>query len=137
VNADLLASGLSPLKPDLVRLEAGRLFLNELDRLAKAHTNFGFESTLSGLTYVSRLKRWKTLGYKIEIVFLQLNSPELALKRISERVKEGGHDVPRKDVLRRFDRGLANFKNIYSKLADAWSVYDNSEKIPRRIDIGP
>lgn len=75
VNADYLAFGLSPLKPELVRLEAGRLFLGELDRLAKARVDFGFESILSGLTYVSRLRHWKNVGYQIEIIFLQLESP--------------------------------------------------------------
>src|SRR5271169_2065583 len=74
VNADLLAAGLSPLKPDLAALAAGRLLLGELDRLAKARQDFAFESTLSGLTYISRLKRWKAAGYRIEIVFLRLAS---------------------------------------------------------------
>src|SRR5450759_5270692 len=83
VNADLLAAGLSPLKPELAALNAGRLFLGELDRLAKSRQDFAFESTLSGLTYISRLKRWKTAGYRIEIVFLRLASVQLALRRIT------------------------------------------------------
>jgi predicted ABC-type ATPase len=62
VNADLLAAGLSPLKPDLAALSAGRLFLTELDRLAKARVDFAFESTLSGLSYLSWIKRWKAAG---------------------------------------------------------------------------
>jgi len=134
VNADLLAYGLSPLKPEIVRLEAGRLFLNELDRLAKTQVDFAFESTLSGLSYVSRLKQWKILGYRIEIIFLQLESPQLALKRISARVREGGHDVPKNDVLRRLERGLINFRKIYSELADHWTVYDNSGDIPQLLE---
>lgn len=84
VNADLLAAGLSPLKPSLAALSAGRLFLVELDRLAKSRQSFAFESTLSGLTYISRLKRWKAAGYQIEIAFLRLASAELAL-RVSGR----------------------------------------------------
>jgi predicted ABC-type ATPase len=46
VNADLIASGLSPLRPKL----AGRLVLIELSRLANARKSFAFESTLSGRT---------------------------------------------------------------------------------------
>lgn len=126
VNADLLAAGLSPLKPSLAALNAGRLFLAELDRLAKARQNFAFESTLSGLTYVSRLKRWKSMGYRIEIFFLRLTSVQLALHRIAARVKQGGHDVPHPDILRRFERGWNNFESIYKSLADAWILYDNS-----------
>jgi predicted ABC-type ATPase len=126
VNADLLAAGLSPLNPNLAAFNAGRLFLAELDRLAKARQDFAFESTLSGLTYIARLKRWKSAGYRIEIAFLRLASVQLAFRRIAGRVKQGGHSVPHGDVLRRFDRGWKNFEGVYKSLADAWAVYDNS-----------
>ena len=137
VNADLIASGLSPLKPELAALRAGRLVISELDRLASAHESFSFESTLSGLTYVSRLKRWKAAGYRIEIVFLRLASPHLALRRIASRVRQGGHNVSRADVLRRFDRGWSNFQSIYRVLADSWSVYDNSGSSPKVLEQWP
>ena len=109
---------------------AGRLVLAELDRLAAARADFAFESTLSGKGYVDRLRQWKIDGYHIEIIFLQLSSPQLALKRIATRVAQGGHDVPRADVVRRFARGLANFQNLYQMLADNWELYDNSGEIP-------
>jgi predicted ABC-type ATPase len=137
VNADLIAGGLSPLRPELAALAAGRLFLRELDRLAKARANFAFESTLSGLVYLNRLKRWKRAGYRIEIVYLRLSSPRLALRRIAARVKQGGHNVPRADVLRRFTRSWENFQNVYRLLADEWTVYDNSRGKPRVLEQGP
>jgi len=137
VNADLIASGLSPLRPELANLAAGRLFLHELDRLAKTRMSFAFESTPSGLTYVNRLKRWKVLGYQIEIVYLRLFSKSLALRRIATRVKQGGHNVPRADVIRRFDRSWLNFQNVYRLLADEWTVYDNSHDKPRVLEQGP
>jgi len=130
VNADLLAAGLSPLKPDLATLSAGRLFLGELDRLARSRQDFAFESTLSGLTYLSRIKRWKAAGYRIEIAFLRVSSVPLLLRRITARVKQGGHHVPRAGVLRRFVRGWENFEAAYKPLADAWAVYDNSGDSP-------
>jgi len=126
VNADLLAAGLSPLKPELAALAAGKLVLRELDRLSAGRADFAFESTLSGQTYLTRLKRWKAEGYRIEMIFLRLHSVRLALKRIADRVKQGGHAVPKADVERRFVRGWDNFVNHYRPLADAWAVYDNS-----------
>ena len=69
VNPDLIASGLSPLRPELAALAAGRLFLLQLDRLARSKEDFAFESTLSGLTYLKRLKRWRAVGRRIEIVY--------------------------------------------------------------------
>lgn len=137
VNVDLIASGLSPLKPELAAVAAGRLLLQELERLARARADFAFESTLSGLIYAARLKRWKAAGYTVEIIFLRLSSPSLALCRIAARVRQGGHDVGREDVLRRFDRGWKNFQRVYQPLADAWAVYDNSGEVPRLLERGP
>ena len=134
VNADLLAAGLSPLKPELAVLNAGRLFLGELDRLAKARQDFAFESTLSGLTYLSRINHWKANGYRIEIVFLRLVSVQLALRRITARVRQGGHNVLRADVERRFVRGWKNFETAYKSLADEWAVYDNSGSKPQLLE---
>ena len=137
VNADLIAAGLSPLKPELAALAAGRLLLSELDRLATARVDFAFESTLSGLTYATRMKKWKAAGYRIEIVFLRLASVRLALRRIADRVKQGGHSVPAADVRRRFHRGWKNFETTYRTLADAWAVYDNSAEQFQLIEEGP
>jgi predicted ABC-type ATPase len=137
VNADLIAGGLSPLRPELAALAAGRIFLRELDRLAKSRADFAFESTLSGLVYVHRLKRWKAAGYRIEIVYLRLRSPQLALRRIAARVRQGGHNVPRADVLRRFTRSWTNFQKSYRLLADTWSVYDNSGRTSQLLERGP
>lgn len=137
MNADLLAAGLSPLRPEAAALAAGRLFLSELDRLAKSRAEFAFETTLSGLVYLARLRRWKTDGYRVEIVFLRLPSARLALKRVATRVKQGGHHLPSADVVGRFARGWENFNTHYSNLADAWAVYDNSGTNPRLLDQHP
>ncbi len=137
VNADLIAAGLSPLKPERAALAAGRLLLSEIDRLASARADFAFESTLSGLTYATRLKAWKAAGYRVEIVFLRLASVRLALRRIADRVRQGGHQVPSADVQRRFVRGWDNFVNTYRPMADAWAVYDNSEAQFRLVEEGP
>ena len=137
VNADLIAGGLSPLSPELAAFSGGRIFLAELDRFARTRADFAFETTLSGLVYLRRLKRWKAAGYRIEIIFLQLASPQLALRRIAARVRQGGHNVPRADVLRRFQRSWGNFDRHYRALADAWTVYDNSSESPRLLEQGP
>jgi len=97
VNADLIASGLSPLRPELTARRGGRLVLTELSRLVKARQDFAFESNLSGRTYLPLLRRWKASGDSIEWVLLSLPSVELALQRIAARVRQGGHDVPRAD----------------------------------------
>ena len=137
VNVDLIAGGISPLRPELAAVTAGRLVLRELDRLVEAKADFAFESTLSGLRYAKRMQDWKAQGYSIEIVYIRLPSPQLALSRVAARVKQGGHDVARSDVLRRYKRGWVNFLEVYRPLADHWTIYDNSEATPKLLERGP
>jgi predicted ABC-type ATPase len=137
VNADVIAAGLSELKPEIVAVVAARVFLAELDRLAAARTSFAFETTLSGRAYVRRLAKWKAYGYRIEVAYLKIDSPQIGLKRIAARVKQGGHDVPRDAALRRFGRSWVNFDELYRSLADRWWVYDNSGITPKLLEHGP
>ena len=98
---------------------------------------FAFESTLSGRTYARRLEHLRDSGYDIEMIFLRLASPRLALQRVSARVRQGGHPVPKADVLRRFIRGWDNFQKVYLPLAHVSPVYDNSDSAPTLIERGP
>ncbi len=134
VNADLIAAGLSPLKPQAAAVAAGRTFVAEIERLAVAEADFAFETTLSGRTRLARLRRWRDAGYRLEMIFLKLSSPAVALRRIAARVRQGGHDVPRADVVRRFARGWMNFQSDYRLLMHAWAVYDNSGAAPRLLE---
>ncbi|HYC76794.1 MAG TPA: Zeta toxin family protein, partial [Planctomycetota bacterium] len=135
--ADLIAAGLSPLRPAAAAVAAGRLFLKEVDRLARARESFAFETTMSGLTYAARIRRWRAAEYRIEMVFLQLSSADLACRRVALRSRSGGHDVPEADVRRRFDRGRRNFDGVYRPLADAWARWDNSGPSPVLLETGP
>jgi len=108
-----------------------------LDRLAAAKKDFAFESTLSGLTYVSRLKRWRRSGYRIEIIYLKLSDVRLCLTRIADRVRSGGHDIPETDVRRRFVRSWNNFQNRYKLLADDVRVLDVSGATPVWLPTNP
>lgn len=137
VNADLIAGGLSPLRPELAAIAAARIVLREIHRLATAKVDFAFETTLSGLTHVPRLRALRRSGYRIEIVYLRLRSARLAMSRVAARVRQGGHDVPRRDVIRRFSRSWRNFDRIYRLLADSWAVYDNSGDDPRLLERSP
>jgi predicted ABC-type ATPase len=137
VNADLIAAGLSPLDPKLAALQAGKILLAEIDRLSAARLDFAFETTLSGIAHAARLKSLRDSGYEIILIFIGLTSAKLALRRVAERVQQGGHSVPKADVIRRFERGLRNFESVYRQLADSWAVYDNSGESPRLMGSEP
>lgn len=137
VNADLIAQGLSGLEPEGAAFEAGRIMLVRLDELARRRASFAFETTLSGRTYARRISHLLQDGYRFHVVFLWLDSPELAVARVEDRVRAGGHAVPEEVVRRRYDAGLRNFFEMYLPLTTGWKVYDNSRGLrPRLIATG-
>jgi predicted ABC-type ATPase len=101
VNADLIASGLSPFDPDRAAVRAGRLMLQLIKEHAKRRETFAFETTLAGRNYARSIREWKRDGYRITLFFLSLPSPEIAVLRVAERVRQGGHDVPEEVIRRR------------------------------------
>lgn len=134
VNADLIASGLSPFDPDAVAIQAGRLMIQRLEELSEEGESFAFETTLSGLAYVEKIQAWKVLGYRIKIVFLMLESAELSIERVAQRVRLGGHNIPAEVVRRRFAAGLKNFREVYQQLSDSWALVENSGEEAVTID---
>lgn len=133
INPDLIAAGLSPFDPQTAMLEAGRLVLREIDKALKAGYSFGFETTLSGRTYLHVLRRARAAGYALHIFYLWIPSPELGLARIRDRIESGGHHVPEPDVRRRYARTLPNLFRLYRPLADTLHCYDNSGEDPKLI----
>ena len=130
INADLIAAGLSPFRPDESKVRAGRVMLNLIHDYVRKGESFAFETTLSGRGYARLIPGWQEQGYWIKLFFLQLPTPEMAIARVRQRVEEGGHDVPKSVILRRFHAGWSNFESIYRDLVDEWAVYDNSGDTP-------
>jgi len=126
VNADPIALGLSAFDSASMSFEAGRIVVARLRDLAKRRKSFAFETTLASRFYAPWVKRLRESGYRFHLVFLWLSSIELAIERVEERVRSGGHSIPDEVIRRRYDRGIANFFNFYQPLADTWAAYDNS-----------
>lgn len=126
VNADPIALGLSGFAPRGVAIEAGRVMLKRLNDLARQRRNFAFETTLAARSYCKWIDELRDTGYAFQLMFVWLRSPDLAVERVRERVRMGGHFVPEEVIRRRHAGGLKNFWRLYQPLADAWSVYDNS-----------
>jgi predicted ABC-type ATPase len=135
VNADLIAKGISPFAPEKSALFAGKVLLDRLDDLAAAREDFAFETTLSGMSYLRRINHWKSNGYEIRLIFLRLADVEMAQARVSQRVSEGGHDVPSETLKRRFLRGLRNLE-LYKSIVSEWIIYDNSGDSLEEVENG-
>lgn len=136
INADTIARGLSGFSPDAVALKAGRILLEQIDTYAAKRVDFAFETTLSGVTYLSRLKSFKKEGYRTHLFFLWVPSVKFSLARVANRVRMGGHDIAEGVVRRRFRKGIQNFLKHYRAGVDSWMLFDNSEGPPYLIAEG-
>ena len=127
VNADEIARGLSPFNPESVAIEAGRLMLQRIEDLLVKDESFSIETTLATKSYINLVRRAQVKGYTVRLLFFWLNSPELALQRIAERVAKGGHNIPEPIVRRRYVAGICNLFRLFMSEVDSWEIYDNSE----------
>lgn len=126
-NADEIADNLNKKNPvsKVSRIKAGKHFIIKLRNVIKEKAPVAVESTLAGKYLIKILKSVKKSGYRISIIYFFVDTPEIALARIKSRVQAGGHDVPKNDVIRRFDRSKINFWEHYKNIADEWTLFYN------------
>lgn len=125
VNADEIAKGISPFHPEEVAIQAGKLMLERINVLVEGEKSFAIETTLSTKSYKLLVDKAHQKGFKVQLVFFWLPNPIQAVERVSVRVREGGHDIPRDVILRRYSTGIYNLFNIYMNIVDSWIVVEN------------
>lgn len=127
INADEIAKGLSPFQPEKAAIEAGRIMLRRMEEMLKMQEDFAIETTLATKSYTLFIKKAQKLGYFVTLLYFWLSSPELAIKRVEDRVKSGGHHVPNDVIRRRYAAGASNLFSLYTPISDYWLVVNNSE----------
>jgi len=132
VNADEIAKGLSPFNPESVAIDAGRLMLKRIDQLLEGDESFSIETTLATRGYIKLVERAHEKGFVVNLLFFWLNSPEAAIQRVAKRVSEGGHNIPRDTIIRRYHLGINNLFKLFMDKVDNWTLVDNSQN-PRVI----
>lgn len=132
VNADEIAKGLSPFNPESVAIEAGRIMLSRIEDLLNRNETFSIETTLATKSYINLIRKAHDKGYYVHLIFFWLETPELAIQRVAERVSNGGHNIPTDVIQRRYIAGIRNMFNLFMKEVDLWAIYDNSRN-PRAI----
>ena len=143
VNADEIARGISPFNPESVAVEAGRLMLQRIEFLLNGDSSFAIETTLATRSYSNLVQRAHQCGFFVLLLFFWLPSPEYAIERVAQRVREGGHNIPNDVIVRRYFAGTKNLFNIYMPIVDSWMIVDNSvnpqvtiaEKIESAISV--
>ena len=127
INADEIAKGLSPFQPESVAMQAGRIMLARMDELLQKGETFAFETTLATKSYKQKIEWAQANDYEVTLLFFWLDSPNMAKKRVAQRVAEGGHSIPSQTIERRYYNGIANLFAIYIDMVDICYIFDNSE----------
>ena len=127
VNADEIAKGLSPFQPDKVAVEAGRIMISRINNLLEDELSFAFETTLATKSYKNKILLAKNKGYTVTLLFFWLQTIDLAKERVATRVLEGGHDIPKDVIQRRYINGIKNLFSIYMHIVDELMIFDNSQ----------
>ena len=101
--------------------------LQRINYLITQRRTFSIETTLATRSYRNLIIKAKEVGYRIVLLFFWLPSPEMAIKRVEQRVLSGGHNIPTEVIIRRYWMGIQNLFNIFVPIVDSWSLYDNSD----------
>lgn len=133
INADLIAAGLSPLAPERELVAASRLFLQEIQHCISQKTDFAFETTLAGRSYLKLIRQLQQEGWRVELIYLALPNRDVSRLRVAERVAHGGHHISTPDIERRFPRSLRNLLNDFSQIVDQCQCYFNADDVPKLI----
>jgi len=136
VNADEIARGLSPFKPESVSIQAGKIMLERIQNLIANGTDFALETTLATRTHANVIKYAQENGYKVTLVFFWLNLPSLAIERVRMRVESGGHNIEEKIIRRRYEIGIKHLFSLYIPLCEYWMIINNSTIPPELIAEG-
>ena len=132
VNSDEFAKSFSPFDPSAASISAGRFMLLKIRYLLRRREDFCIETTLATRSLMRTVEDAKENGYEVTLLYFWINSPELAIKRVRDRVEAGGHSIPENVIRRRYDMGLRYFFNDYMPVSDRWILVDNSQ-IPFRV----
>jgi len=133
VNADEIAKGLSPFRPESVAFEAGRIMLSRIEQLFAENQTFAIETTLAIKIYKNKIIEAREKGYQVVLLFFWLESAEMAIDRVRIRVAEGGHDIPEDVIIRRYYSGIKSLFDIYIHIVDQVMVFDSSKALPDTI----
>jgi len=127
VNADEIARGLSPFRPEKMAIDAARVMIGRIDELIRQGESFAIETTLASKIHRNKIRDARKNGYEITLLFFWLETAELAKERVSTRVSEGGHNIEPEVIERRYKNGIKNLFDVYLPIVDSCYIFDNSK----------
>ena len=131
-NVDVLADGLGDADDPILQREARALVDERIESHLRVGEAFGFESTYSGRSRPEIVRRAKDTGYRTCAVFVGTATHRLNVARVRRRSREGGHDVPESEIVRRWTAAWRNLLETWNAI-DEIEVIDSSGQAPRRV----
>jgi len=125
VNADEILREFGSWRDTNDSMKAGRIAVKKINDFLKEGASFCQETTLCGRGVIKNINKAKDLGYKVGIIYVGIDSPELAISRVEQRVQHGGHGVDENDIRRRFYESFDNLNTIIDK-CDGVLFFDNT-----------
>jgi len=135
-NADEIARGLNPLKPESASIQAGRILLSRIKAMMNEEVDFAVETTLATRIFASLIRDAHDMGYSVTLIYFWLNMPSLAVERVKLRVLSGGHNIPEDSIRRRYRQGMVNLFDIYIPAVEYWIIVDNSTSVAEIVAEG-
>ena len=131
VNADLHeAAHLQHIPDAQQRSEAARQWADQRrGELLVTGKSFVSETVFSHESKLALIAEAQEKGFFVLLLVVCMDDPQRLLKRVSQRIREGGHDVPAERILARYPRTLANLKQAV-RLADAALLHDSETVLP-------
>lgn len=136
LSADAIAKKINSEQPTDAKMEAGKVFFRRLHALIERRDDFMIESTLAGRGIGRILTRLTNAEYRTRLAFVFLDTPQLCIRRVQQRMRRGGHDVPEEDIVRRFYRSKRNFWTVYRHAVDRWYLYHNADDRFQGVAVG-
>ena len=127
VNSDEFAKSFSPFDPGAASVTASRYMLMKINYLLDRKADFAIETTLATRSLLQIVRQAQQLGYETTVLYFWLNSPDLAIERVRDRVVSGGHNIPDAVIRRRYVMGLQYLFDVYIPVIDRWILADNSK----------
>ncbi len=137
LNADNIAKEIAPDAINSVPISAGKIYFKRLNEYLKNDKSFAVESTLSGNNIIRIIKEARKRNYKIILVYAFLQNCTDCIERVQNRVKNGGHNVPEEDIIRRYYKSIIKFWDEYRLMVDEWAIFYNGyEYTPMMVSFG-
>lgn len=133
INPDEIAVELCPSDVEKVKNHAGRLTVERIQACLAGHSSFCVETTLATRTYQGHIREAHKNGFKVALFYYWLDSPDLAVARVEQRVSEGGHHVPESVIRTRYDKSVRYLSTLYLPQVDYWKIVDNSGILQKEI----